>query len=58
MGDSCDVLHSMALGTNTAVVVDSRGAQFRKGIEIKDKHGQTYKLSSGLIDFSPISGII
>ena len=43
---TCNVLHTMVIGNNTAVVVDCRGEKLRNGIGIKDENGQTYKLLS------------
>jgi len=48
--DTYNVLHTMVIGKNTAVVVDRAGEEFRNGIEIKDENDQTYKLLSiGLV---------
>jgi len=38
--DTYNVLHTMVIGKNTAVVVDRAGEEFRNGIEIKVSDGR------------------
>lgn len=42
----CNVLSTMSIGNNTAVVVDNSGELFRIGIGILDDNGKPYEVLS------------
>ena len=42
----CNVLHSMTIGANTAVIVDGAGELFRNGTGVLDENGKPYEVLS------------
>ena len=42
----CNVLSTMSVGNNTAVVVDGSGELFRNGMGILDENGKPYEVLS------------